>query len=61
MSSAFHNYESRDMSEITLKILSIFTVFSDTAYETLLRRGSFETKKTYLFNSMLIYLLLINR
>ena len=61
MSSAFHNYESRDMSEIILKIFSIFTVFSDTVYETLLRRGPFETKKTYLFNSMLIYLLLINR
>ena len=33
------------MCENTLKLLSIFTFFSDTAYETLLHRGLFETKK----------------
>ena len=49
------------MCESILKILSIFSFFSDATYEILLRRGSFEMKKENLFNSMLIYFLLFNR
>ena len=62
MSSDFNYYESRaTMFENIFKI-SIFTIFSDITYETLLRRESFQTKKkTFLFNSMLIYFLLFNR
>ena len=33
------------MCESILKILSIFSFFSDVTDETLLRRGSFEMKK----------------
>ena len=33
------------MYESILKMLSIFTFFSDITYEIFLRRGSFETKK----------------
>ena len=53
----FNYYKSRTtMCENTLKLLFIFTFFSDTAYETLLHRGLFETKK--IFTLMLIYFLL---
>ena len=48
------------MCEGIVKILSTFTFFSVT-YEILLRRGSFETELTNLFNSMLIYFLIFNR
>ena len=53
MYSDFH-YSRDAMCQSILKILSIFTIFSDITYETLLRRGSFQTKKTISFNSMLI-------
>ena len=52
------------MCEIILKMLYIFTFFSDIVNEILLSKESFETikkKKTFLFNSMLIYFLLFNQ
>ena len=57
----FFIYESRaTMCESMLKI-SIFTFFLWYIIWTLLHRGLFETKKkTFLFNSMLIYFLLYN-
>ena len=48
------------MGESILKIY-LFTFFSDITNETLLCRGLLERKKTFLFNSMLIYFLLFNR
>ena len=50
------------MCESILEILSVFIFFSDITYETLLRRGSFETKKSiFLFRCILIYFLLFSR
>ena len=46
------------MCEIILKMLYIFTFFSDIVNEILLSKGSFETIKK---NSMLIYFLLFNQ
>ena len=49
MSSDFNYYESRaTMFENIFKI-SIFTIFSDITYETLLRRESFQTKKKHFY------------
>ena len=49
------------MCESILEI-SILIFLSDVTYETFLRRGWFETKKsTFLFHSMLIYFLLFSR
>ena len=46
------------MCEIILKMLYIFTFFSDIVNEILLSKGSFETIKK---NLMLIYFLLFNQ